>query len=510
MAGDSLTGGGAREPMPTRHAATVREILVRHWLAAATIAASTLWLVYLLTDGTFQLSEPTLFCCSTYYDALGEEMLSGRFDVPAQAIGMEAILVDGRYYGYFGPTPALPRILLNALAPEMRGMWTRWSMAAAALVTLLASYWILLQAREARGEAIESAGCRSDRALDGLYLLLVAGGTSLVFLMWKPVIYHEASMVAVAFALLCFALCLEYARNGRLRLLVAAVLTAFLALHARASVGTGPIVTLAVIGLLQGRELVRRRLRRTASTSPTLVILGRPELPSHLVCLTLLLSAGLGGTVLKNLSTFGTISGHPGLSRHIQFMNDPDRLARTGGDFFQPLNLRATLVTYLSPASIAIRPRFPWLAARPPSYLERFSEERLDLLARFPEARLDHVEPYASLSVTNPIWLVLTLVGSVLIARRASLRPNPFARFRPILIGAAVGGSTLFVVAYISQRYVHDLFPLFVIAGAVGWQGLAMLPTPRATRWTVAALFLLAVVDLYANIAVSLSMPRWI
>ncbi len=496
--------------MPTRHAANLRELLDRHWLAAATISASTLWLVYLLTDGTFQLSVPTLFCCPTYYDALGEEMLAGRFDVPAEAIGMEAIVVEGRYYGYFGPTPALARILLNAFAPDMRGMWTRWSMAAAALVTLLASYWILLQAREAREKAIESVGRRSDRALEALYLLLVAAGTSLVYLMWKPVIYHEASMVAVAFALLSFALSLEYARSGRLRALVAAILTAFLAMHARASVGTGPIATLGVIGLLQARELARRRLHPTAPTSPALAILGRPKLLSHLVCLALLLSAGLGGTVLKNMSTFGTISGHPGLSRHIQFMNDPDRLARTGGDFFQPLNLRATLVSYLSPTSISILPRFPWLAAQPPSFLERFAEARLDLLARFPEARLDHLEPYASLTVTNPIWLVLTLLGSVLIARRASLRPNPFARFRPILIGAAVGGSTIFAVAYISQRYVHDLFPLFVIAGAVGWQGLNMLPTPRTIRWIVAALLLLAVVDFYANIAVSLSMPRWI
>jgi hypothetical protein len=495
--------------MPTRHAATLRQILDRHWLAAATISASTLWLVYVLTDGTFQLSAPTLFCCPTYYDALGEEMLGGRFDVPAEAIGVEAIIVDGRFYGYFGPTPAVPRIVLNALAPEMRGMWTRWSMAAAALVTLLASYWILLQAREAREEAMEGDGRRSNRALDALYLLLVAGGTSLVYLMWKPVIYHEASMVGVAFALLSFALSLEYARSGRLRALVAAIVTAFLALHARASVGAGPIATLGVIGLLQARGLARRRLHPTAPTSPALAILERPELLSHLVCLTLLLSAGLGGTILKNLSTFGTISGHPGLSRHIQLMNDPDRVARTGGEFFQPLNLRTTLVTYLSPTSISIRPRFPWLAARPASILES-PEARLDLLERYPEARLDHVEPYASLTVTNPIWLVLTLLGSVHIARRASMRPNPFARFRPILIGAAVGGSTIFVVAFITQRYLHDLFPLFVIAGAVAWQGLIMCLTLRTSRWTVAAVALLAVVNLYANIAVSLSMLRWV
>ena len=484
--------------MPIRHTRSLLRLLVAHGPAAAAIAASTLWLVYLLTDGTFWLSAPTHFCCSTYYDSLGAGMLGGRLDVPAEVIGFEAIVVDGRYYGYFGLTPAVIRIVLNAFAPEMRGLWTRWSMAAAALLSLLTSYWIFLQAREAREESLGGVARRSDRGVGVLYLLLVAGGTSLVYLMWKPVIYHEASMVGGALALLSFSLCLEYARSARIRGLVAAVVTAFLALHARASVGAGPIASLGVIGLLQARELARRRLRPTTPTSSTLAILGKPELLSHLVCLTLLLSSGLAGTIFKNLSMFGTISGHPGLARHIQLIDDPERLARTGGSFFQPLNLRTTLVSYLSPTSIAVAAEFPWLSARPRSGVKRF-----------PETRLDHVEEYASLSATNPLWLVLMLLGSVLIARRGSLRPNPFARFRPILIGAAVGGSTIFVVACITQRYLHDLFPLFVIAGAVGWQGLNLLPTPRARRWAVAALSLLSVVNLYANIAVSLSMQRW-
>jgi hypothetical protein len=89
------------------------------------------------------------------------------------------------------------------------------------------------------------------------------------------------------------------------------------------------------------------------------------------------------------------------------------------------------------------------------------------------------------------------------------MRPNPFARFRPVLFGAAVGGSTIFVVACITQRYLHDLFPVFVIAGAVGWQELAARLTPARSRWTIAALALVAAAGLYANIAVSLSMPRW-
>jgi hypothetical protein len=472
--------------------------LDRHGLAAAIISVSTLCLVFLLGDHTLSLSAPTLYCCKTYYDALGEAIVQGRFDVPAEAIGTEAFVVDGRYYGYFGATPAVPRLLLNELLPDMRGRWTRWSMAAAALLTLLASYWILRQAGEAREEVMEGAGRRSDRALDALYLVLVASGTSLLYLMWKPVIFHEASMVAVALALLSYSLCLRYARSGRLRELVAAIMTAFLALHARASVGAGPIAALGVIGLIQACALAPGRLRRIASTSTTLAVLEGAKLLSHFVCLTLLLSAGVGATILKNLSAFGTVSGLPGLSHHIQIMDDPDRLARTGGNFFQPLNLRTTLVSYLSPTSISILPAFPWIAGRAP-----------ETVKRFPEARLDHVEEFASLSVTNAIWLALALFGTVLIARRASLRPNPFTRFRPILIGAAVGGSTIFVIACITQRYVHDLFPFFVIAGAVGWQGLILRLTPRTSRWTFAALALVTVASLYANIAVSLSMTRW-
>jgi hypothetical protein len=55
------------------------------------------------------------------YDSQAEHFLQGNVDVDAEAIGHEAMIVDGKVRMYFGPFPAFLRIPLNFLYPAGYG-----------------------------------------------------------------------------------------------------------------------------------------------------------------------------------------------------------------------------------------------------------------------------------------------------------------------------------------------------------------------------------------------------
>ncbi|HEX5245296.1 MAG TPA: hypothetical protein VFW23_18690, partial [Tepidisphaeraceae bacterium] len=83
-----------------------------------------------------------------YYDAQARAMLHGHLDVPPEAIGYEAFERDGKFYGYFGITPALLRIPFLLLAPQMDGMWSRLAMLVACFLNLVYAKRLLTLARQ--------------------------------------------------------------------------------------------------------------------------------------------------------------------------------------------------------------------------------------------------------------------------------------------------------------------------------------------------------------------------
>ena len=82
----------------------------------------------MLTYGTGRLLVTDTF--GNFYDYQADAWLHGRWDVPEPALGGEAFVVDGKIYGYFGPTPALLRLPLVALGVAF-GKLTRPLMALA-------------------------------------------------------------------------------------------------------------------------------------------------------------------------------------------------------------------------------------------------------------------------------------------------------------------------------------------------------------------------------------------
>src|SRR5438132_6222343 len=79
------------------------------WLV---IAFAMLVLCQVVTDGEWNFF-PRPGYMEEFYDAQAQSLLQGRIDVPAQAIDREAFVRQGKFYGYFGPTPALLRLPLE-------------------------------------------------------------------------------------------------------------------------------------------------------------------------------------------------------------------------------------------------------------------------------------------------------------------------------------------------------------------------------------------------------------
>ena len=488
-------------------------LLGRHAMGLGAVLVGTLLGAVVLTDATMDLTRPPK-TLGFYYDALGDSLLQGRFDVPPQAIGSEAYLIEGRTYGYFGPTPAVLRLPLNALFPAMRGRWMRPMMLAATASTLLATYLLLQQARRAASRGAGRFERRPLRQyLDGLFVLCAATGTSLVFIQHSPVLYHEALIQGVAWALWSFFWLLHYQERGAPAALFASLGCALASFQARGSVGAGPVLALGVFVLAMVLRLPRARaLERQGAgvpggeavppPSPASLVPALPyrRLLWHTVSIALVAGLSLAALLYKNVEVFGSLSGAPPYHRHVLLMNDPARLARTdGGHFVQPGNLRTTLYNYLHPGHFDFRPPFPFFFA--------LHEREVRF---FPETRLDHREPFFSLTGINTFWCVIAVLGGVLALRPQLVQRPELARFRIVLLGAAAGGGALFMVACITQRFLHDLYPLLIVAGAVGLQGFVALC--RHSRWaraSVPVLVLLALYTCYANIAASLSIGRW-
>jgi len=163
----------------------------------AVVCAAAVYFV-LGTYGTLDLlGEERL---SRAYDYLGESFLRLEATVPTNA---ESLRVDGRDYVYFGPLPALARILPNALWPDAFGLWGRLSTILGGLAALLA--WQRIIRTVAPG-----LGGRLRFAL-GIGFGL---GTPLAFLVSAPYIWHESMVLALAGSLWGIALLLD-ARIGR-------------------------------------------------------------------------------------------------------------------------------------------------------------------------------------------------------------------------------------------------------------------------------------------------------
>jgi hypothetical protein len=151
----------------------------------------------LLTRGTGEILGPELL--GGAFDSLAQAFLRGSSEVDPASIRWEAFVVDGRAYLYFGPWPALLRLPLEVVAPNLAGQWARLSCFVASSLAC-AAFALLALRMLAKNTGLE---LEDKRLLLVTSLLGFGLATPFTFLMNAGSIYHEPILWGVAGSL-CF------------------------------------------------------------------------------------------------------------------------------------------------------------------------------------------------------------------------------------------------------------------------------------------------------------------
>jgi hypothetical protein len=442
---------------------------------------SLLLLCQAATDGQWNFFPPP-GRLQTFYDAQARSLLAGRIDVPLAAIETEAFVRNGKYYGYFGPTPALARIPLNLLFPGMYGRWNRLSMLLGS-VLIMAVLILLFRKLE---ELLPLKGALWGVLRASLLIATALGSTNL-FLSTESLMYQEAIMWGSALTLAQAVFLVCYLLDPKSKWLALTCVAAVLAFLARVSSGAGAVFSLLLLDvvLLMPSGRVREFLGVPALPSPRRAITA--------LTATLLVSGSLWAGL--NYWKFGMPFASQPLSMTIA--SDPERLQRTKGDAFSIANLPLTLSVYYSPSNVSFQSAFPWVYLTPPDQ---------SLASRFPKSHFDRIEAVASLPCTVPGLLLGALAGTGLCF---FLRRRPLPMFRIPLIGTFVAGSLMLGWGYITYRYLQDALPWLVLGSALAVASIPLL-SRQWTRTAVTALLLAALAyGVWVNFAFSVVHQRF-
>jgi len=166
------------------------------WVPAfVTLACIVAFQAWLVTRGTFAWDEREVL--GSAYDSLARSLRHGSAEVLPEAIQWEAWRIGERTFMYFGPFPALLRVLPDLLAPSLYGLWSR---ASGFLALILCLGAIVAIARRQLAEN-EQLATRGRTVLFFATLASVGLGSSLVLVGSLANLYHEAILWGLCAAL---------------------------------------------------------------------------------------------------------------------------------------------------------------------------------------------------------------------------------------------------------------------------------------------------------------------
>jgi hypothetical protein len=352
------------------------------------------------------------------YDSQAEHFLRGNVDVDAEAIGHEAMIVNGKTRMYFGPFPALLRIPPNLVYPAGHGKWSRLSGFCAGVVALFAFAGL-----------VRTALCSSPlspRARNWLGNACVIGfalGSPLLLLLGNLSIYNEAIIwgLALSLAALLFAFRSRQAEGNSLtRALLGFSLCAGCALLSRVTFGAPFILIAPILALGLPRE---NRL-------------------TNIIALVLPLGAALTFYVWLSYAKFGSLTG-----ANFDYYINPvhSEFAHKFG-VFSPRRIPYSFADYFSV-------RFPSFQRQPPFVgADRHSYDFPSLYSN------DFSEVFLPLPWCSP-WLIFgAFMGMTCLIRRNGA--NVFERGTALALFAQF----LCILSYflLAQRYAADLYPFLI------------------------------------------------
>jgi hypothetical protein len=352
------------------------------------------------------------------YDSQAEHFLRGNVDVDTEAIGHEAMIVNGKTRMYFGPFPAFLRIPLNLVYPTGYGKWSRLSGFCAGVLALFAFAGLV-------GAALCSSPL-SPRARSWLGNACVIGfalGSPLLLLLGNLSIYNEAIIwgLALSLAALLFAFRAQQAEGNALtRALLGFSLCAGCALLSRVTFGAPFILIAPILALGLPRE---NRL-------------------TNIIALVLPLGAAFTFYLWLSYARFGSLTGV-----NFDYYINPvhSEFAHKFG-LFSPRRIPYSFADYFSVRFPSFQRQAPFVAA------DRHSYDYPSLYSN------DFSEVFLPLPWCSP-WLIFgALMGITCLIRRNGA--NLFERGTALALFAQF----LFILSFflLAQRYAADLYPFLI------------------------------------------------
>jgi hypothetical protein len=373
---------------------------------------------------------------SDFYDVQARALFDGHWDVPKGSLTIEAFVVGGKDFMYFGPFSSLLRMPVLAVTDVFDGRLTAVSMLLAWLVMALFSALLVWRVRLlvrgpvalGRGEAVSYA----------VFLAVILSGSVLLYLATMPWVFHEDFAWGAALGVgALFAVLGVLERPSTAGVLAAGALT-LAATLSRTTIGWGCVIAvlLAAAWFALGRGGGEHR---------------RWWVP--------LLAAGMVPFAIGiaiNWVKFGIPFGLPMESQVFTRISAHRRevLAENGGRYWSPRFVPSALWAYLRPDGLRLTPVFPFitLPATPAPSLGGVLH--------------DHRYRTGSMTASMPLLFLLGVWGMV-----TAFRPRPVGRVRLtriLLVAATTATAGVLVWGYIAERYLAEFIPLLVVAGAVG------------------------------------------
>ena len=469
-AGGPLAVAGASRPTSDVDHSR-RRFIIAVTVGTAIIVPLVLWLLWDLWTGSVNPLRGVPY--DDFYDLQARAMFQGHLYLPNGRMGIEAFVHDGRQYTYFGIFPSIIRMPILLVTNSFDGQLTAPSILFAWMFTAVTSALMLWRLRFLmRGEALLG---RAEAASYGLLMATIMGGSVILYLTATPFIYNEDFAWSIPLTVgSLFALLGVLEKPTRGRVLASGILILCANLDRSPPGWACSIAALMVaawFGL--GRSQVANR---------------RWAIPMVLVGLVpFLISCAV------TYAKFGIPVGLPMADQAWTAVNAHRRyfLAANGGKAFSFAFLPSTLWAYFQPFGIRLSGLFPFILppGKPASWIG---------------AVMDQSYPTASFTASSPLLFLLGLWGTI-----TAFRPNGIGKVmltRIILIGGAAGAAGVLLWGYMSQRYLGDLMPFFIIAGGIGlidvWRRLEN--RPRRARGTVLGVTVVAAVYcVAANLAVA-------
>jgi hypothetical protein len=410
----------------------------------------------------------------SFFDVQGRALLDGRLDVDPAKVGLEGFRVDGRTYTYFGLVPALLRLPVLAVTDELDGRLTQISMLLALAVLLAASAQLHWRVRQQVRPDVPPD--RTDFTAAFLLQVALGAGAVPLYLVSRPVVYHEAELWGAALSIAALAAVVAIVANPSSRNIAWAGALAALAVNARFSVGLAPILALGVLATGVAARLWGSRPpwshRRAGPTFALLVAAALVPLAVYAAI---------------NTAKFGRPFGIP-IEKQVASQVDPSRkaaLAANDGTIFGLKFVPTTLVQAARPDALGWTRAFPFVAlpSKPAPSIG--------------DVRFDTIQPSLSAPTSMPVLCLLALVGIFELLRRPRLRP-----LLGVLAGTAGGFAVTLTIAFVTTRYLADFLPFLLLGAIVGLHGL--LRRSRRPRRVLAGVAVLVLVGVIVNGSVGL------